>query len=155
MFSWRTIVSDKFCFFLSLILCCYIHEWLKTGGKENLISVCTWLNVHKAWLSWWEIGSLSWCFTPHLLRGLFVLCFSAWQLWHGFLPSWPCSLKCNKSWIPMPCCTSIRVLVAADKSSPVPWEKRKNEQATAAAVQSVSAEVKYICLKPAAPRVVS
>lgn len=110
---------------------------------------------HKPGLSWRDLRSLSRCFTPHPLRGLFVSCFRAWQLWHGFLPSWPCSLKCNKSWIPRLCCTLIHVLVVADKWSPTPPGEGKNKQTAKTAVQSCSAEVKYKHVKPTAPSVMS
>lgn len=117
----------------------------------------TWFHMckHKPRLSWWDACPLSRCFTPHPLRGLFVSCFHAWQLWHRFLPSWPCSLKCNKSWIPRLCCTSIRVLLVADKWSHTPLERGKTSRQQKTAVQSCSAEVKYNRLKPTAPRVVS
>lgn len=83
---------------------------------------------HKPSHSWWDSCPLSWCFTPHSLGGLFVSCSCAWQLWHRFLPSWPCSLKCNKSWIPRQCCTSIRVLLVADKWSSTPRERAKTSR---------------------------
>lgn len=85
----------------------------------------TWFHMckHKPRVSWWDVCPWSRCFTPHPLGGLFVSCFRAWQPWHRFLPSWPCSLKYNKSWIPRLCCTSICILLVADKCSPTPWER--------------------------------
>lgn len=67
----------------------------------------TCVNINRGRSSW-NVCSLSPCFIPRPVCGLFVSCFHAWQLWHRFLPSWPCSLKCNKSCIPRLCSTSIR-----------------------------------------------
>lgn len=89
----------------------------------------SWLHrcEHKPRVSWGDVCPLSRCFTPNPPGGLFVSCFRAWQLWHRFLPSWPCSLKCNKSWIPRLCCTSIRVLLVADKWSPTRRERGEKQ----------------------------
>lgn len=83
---------------------------------------------HKPRLSSCNVCPLSWCFIPHPVCGLFVSCFHAWQLWHRFLPSWPCSLKCNKSCIPRLCCTSIRVLLVADTWSCSSWDRGKTSR---------------------------
>lgn len=104
------------------------NVWFICQRSPETTSWCiTWLNMckHKPTRSLWSIGPLSWWFILHPVCGLFVSCFHAWQLWHRFLPSWPCSLKCNKSCIPRLCCTSIGVLLVADKWSRSPWDGRK------------------------------
>lgn len=81
--------------------------------------------LHRQWQKWgiflsispdWKLvninqGSHHETSAPYLNVLYPILCVGCLfhvSMFDSFLPSWPCSLKCNKSCIPRLCCTSIR-----------------------------------------------